>query len=101
MQTIQVKHLSTHSQAMRGLIGKKNIYAVYFQTRFGIHTFGMQAPIDVLILDGKNSVVKMKKKLVPNRLFFWLPIYSHVIELPHGYVDEHAIYIGETIVLER
>jgi uncharacterized membrane protein (UPF0127 family) len=99
MRLIQVQHLSTISQASIGLLSAKKAYPVYFKTRFGIHTFGMKFPIDVLVLDDKYRTVRMISGLVPNRLFVWPPIYYHVLELPEGYISKNAIGIGEKINL--
>jgi len=99
MRLIQVKHLSTISQASIGLLGATKAYPVYFKTRFGIHTFGMKFPIDVLILGDNFEVVRLKSELVPNRIFLWPPIYFHVIELPEGYISKNTIRIGEKIKL--
>lgn len=67
------------------------------KTRFGIHTFGLNYPIDVLILDICNKVVKKKQFLKPNSFFFWLPIYDTVIELPSGTINRYKIEFGDTI----
>ena len=50
-----------------GLIGKDPT-PLFFKTRFGIHTFGVITPIDVLILDKNYKVVKIKA-LLPLGLF--------------------------------
>lgn len=63
-----------------GLLGHKKFDAIIFKTRFGIHTFGMKEKITVLILDKNKKVVKVKN-LNPNKLFFWNPKYSQIIEI--------------------
>lgn len=67
---------------MRGLAGIKKIYPVYFETRLGIHTFGMKQSIDVMVLDSKNRIVIIRKNLGPNKIFVWNPKYAKVVELP-------------------
>lgn len=74
-----------------GLIGKKEVSAITFTTRFGIHTFGLRFPIDVLILDENNSVVVLKKNLKKNRIFLWNPKFNRVIELPQGFIEKNKI----------
>ena len=64
-----------------GLILEKKADAMIFQTRFGIHTFFMKYPIDVLILDKQKRVVKMKVSLKPNSIYLWNPKFETVIEL--------------------
>lgn len=82
----------------RGLIGKK-IAPISFTTRFGIHTFGMQKPIDVLILDDHKKVVAMHASLKPNRIFLWNPLYAQVVELPEGIIEQQNIQKGDPIML--
>lgn len=81
-----------------GLLKYKTPSAMLLQTRFGIHTFGMQYPIDVLILDKKHTVAAMKENLRPNRIFLWSIIYDTVIELPIGTIKRTQTEIGDTIV---
>lgn len=83
-----------------GLIGARKVSPIFFNTRFGIHTFGLRFPIDVLILDSKNRVLKIKEHLQINRLFFWPIYYSKVIELPNGYIANHQIKVGNNIKLK-
>ncbi len=82
---------------MVGLIGKKEPENLLIKTHFGIHTFGLKFPIDVLILDNKNEVVSIKKSLKPYRIFLWNPIYEKVIELPSGTIKNKSIAMHDTI----
>jgi hypothetical protein len=81
---LKAKILTSRAEKTRGLIGLTKIYPVYFETRFGIHTFGMKKDIDVFILDNKNRVVKIKKSISPGNVFFWNLIYYKVVEAPSG-----------------
>lgn len=65
-----------------GLLKEPKGTAMLFKTRWGIHTFFMKYPINVVILDKNMRVVQIKQNLKPNRIFFWNPIYSDIIELP-------------------
>jgi uncharacterized protein len=96
---LKVRVLQSLPEKIIGLIGSKAAYPIFFQTRWGIHTFGVRFPIDVLILDSHYRVVRIKSYLPPNRLFFWPIIYNHVIELPTGEVDRLKIKIGEVVQL--
>lgn len=82
--SIEAKYLTSWREKSKGLIGEKKAFPVFFKTRFGIHTFGMKFPIDVVILDKKMVVVSLKENLKPNRFLFWNPIYCGVLELPSG-----------------
>ncbi len=79
-----------------GLIFRSDQQVVCFKTRFGIHTFGMNSAITVLVLDNSNKVIKVKANLAPNRLFFWNPIFDRVVELPARRVQN--IRLGEKLI---
>ncbi|OGG22111.1 hypothetical protein A3D03_01985 [Candidatus Gottesmanbacteria bacterium RIFCSPHIGHO2_02_FULL_40_13] len=83
-----------------GLIGKDENTCLYLETRFGLHTFGMRHIIDILILDKKDIVSKIKISLSPNRFFFWKPVYYKVLELPSGLVSKKSIQFGDRINLK-
>lgn len=97
MITIFVKKAKNLKEKIQGLIGKNKPIALMIKTHFGIHTFGLKFPIDVLILNNDNKVVSMKKNLKPNRIFFWNPMYEKVIELPHGTIEKEKIKINMPI----
>lgn len=99
MITLTVKRLRSLRTKSIGVIGKKHIEPVHFTTRWGIHTFGVLHPIDVLILDNDNHVVKLTQNLKPNRIFYWHPRYKHVIELPSGEIAKKGIAMGDAITL--
>ena len=56
---------------IKGLLGEKTPQAIVFNTRFGIHTFFLHFPIDVVILNKNGRIVTLRKGLKPNRIFFW------------------------------
>lgn len=74
----------TFREKSDGLLKYETPHAMYFETRWGIHTHGMKFPIDVIVLDGDNMVKKIKKDMKPGRFFFWNPKYKKVLELPVG-----------------
>ena len=97
MNTLKVKLLKSLRDRGIGLIGKKKPETIMFYTRFGIHTFGMKFPIDVLILDEDDKVVKLVENLKPNKIFFWPPKFKKVLELPSGFIKNNKIEIGGKI----
>ena len=99
MPTIQARYAKTWWQKTIGLIGLETIMPLFLQTRFGIHTLGMKQPIDVIILE-KGEVVTIKENLQPNRIFFWNPWYTDVLELSTGTIQKLHIKIGTKISLE-
>ena len=99
MPNIKVKKASTITQKARGLIGKNKPQALLIKTRFGIHTFGLKFPIDVLILDKNQRIVHLKENLQPNRIFVWLPIYDTVVELPTGFIKSKHLQKSNKVSL--
>jgi uncharacterized membrane protein (UPF0127 family) len=91
----------TEKEKIIGLIGEKYPKAIMFQTRFGIHTFFMNFPIDILILNKQNHVVVIKKNLKPNRLFFWNPNFTSVIELPQGTIENTQTALHDILTIEQ
>ena len=100
MVFLKVKTLKSLKDKAIGLIGKKHAFPVTFKTRFGIHTFGLKFPIDVLILNNKNRVVLLKKNMLPSRIFIWPIQYDTVVELPKGEIERLKINTGNHIVLK-
>lgn len=82
---------------IKGLLGQKSCNPVIFNTRFGIHTFFLRFPIDVIIADKNKKIVFIKKNLRPNRFLFWNPKYDIVIELPSGTLDKSKSVIGDAL----
>jgi len=99
MTEYKVRVLKNPKEKLTGLLGKDQAHPVYFQTRWGIHTWGMKFPIDVLILDNENRVVKTAANLSPNRFFFWSPKYDRVLELPAGEIKNKRIKKGDGVNL--
>jgi|SRR3989344_4538383 len=96
---MKVKHLTGFVEKIIGLSFKTKIKPVYFETRWGIHTFFVREPIDVIIVDDKFVVRKIVRCLKPRRIMFWNPIYKKVIEVPLNYVRYSKVKIGEKIML--
>jgi uncharacterized protein len=65
----------------------------------GIHTMGMKFPIDVLFLDKKRRVVKIRAAMPRWRLAACLWAHS-VLELPSGTVAETKTAAGDQLELE-
>lgn len=100
MVILKVRLLKGFLDKSIGLLGSAKSYPVYFTTRFGIHTYSMKFPIDVIVLDNNNRVKRISTNLKPNRFFFWFPIYNRVVELPADTVKKLKINNGDKIKLE-
>ncbi len=97
MISLKVVPANNLKEKMTGLIGKKKAYPLLLKTRFGIHTFGLTFPIDVVVLDKNNKVVKLKESLRPNSLFFWNPKFDTLLELPQGEISNKKIFVCDKV----
>jgi uncharacterized membrane protein (UPF0127 family) len=100
MKKITAIKARTLWQQTKGLLGTTKAHPLLLKTRWGIHTFGMKYPIDIVVLDKENKVVKIKEKLQPNHFFVWNPKYNRILELPKGFVGEKKIMQEDQISLE-
>jgi len=85
----------------RGMIGRgfDGFDAMVFPRCGAIHTFFMGMPIDVVFVDGENTVVRICEGLRP-----WLPCISArhaecVIEMPQGAVRRTGTEEGDRLDL--
>lgn len=95
--TKNLKIAENFYQNLFGLLKEKEGTAMLFNTQFGIHTFFMKYPINVIILNKKNKVIQIKKSIKPNKLFLWNPKYTKIIELPNNI---YGINIGDILSYE-
>jgi len=65
-----------------------------------IHTFRMKFPIDVLFLDKKRKVLKIKSDMQPGRMSACLRAHS-VLELPSGTAAATQTVAGDQLELEK
>lgn len=91
------KEMKSFLDLVLGLLRKSNPRSLLFKTRFGIHTFFLKEPIDVIVLDRQFRVVKLRQNLQPNRLFFWNPKFTVVIELPSNTIRRSKTTVGDRI----
>lgn len=61
-----------------------------------VHTFGMKFAIDVLYLDRKRKVLKVRERLVPWRISGCLRAHS-VLELPAGMAEKTGTRAGDQL----
>ena len=66
VKKLNIKHASGLIDSTLGMLLPRNSKGIVLKTRFGIHTFFMKEPIDVLILDNQNKIVRMKISIKPN-----------------------------------
>lgn len=87
---------ATLFEKARGLIGRDTPRTLLIRTRWGIHTFGVRFPIDVVVLSDGGIVMKTKK-LLPNRIMFWDPHWPTVLELPEGTIVNDRVLLGDRL----
>ena len=61
-----------------------------------VHSFGMKFAIDVVYLDRKKRVRKIRKEMVPRRLSACLSAHS-VLELPVGVIESSRDRAGRSV----
>ena len=94
---MKIQILTSLPQKLLGLSFKENIKPVYYETRFGIHTFFVKKAIDVVICDDDFIVRKIVRSMKPWKVLIWNPKYKKVLELPVNYKKYSKIIIGDKI----
>jgi len=94
---MKIKKLTKFSDKLLGLAFRKNIKPVYFETRWGIHTFFVKKPIDVVICDDDFIVRKIVRNLKPWKILVWNPMYKNVLELPLRNKKYSYIKVGDKV----
>lgn len=83
----------------RGLLGRSSLRhgeGLWIVPCEAVHTFGMQFAIDIVFLDRRNVVRKVKSNVPPWRLSGCLRARS-VLELAAGTLKSTPIYPGDTL----
>lgn len=85
---IKIIEMKGFFQNFLGLMGKKNInYGICLRCN-GIHTFFMKMPIDVVLTDKNNNIIKIYYKVMPNRIILPKKNVYYTYEFPYGYITE-------------
>jgi len=66
----------------------------------GVHTFAMKFPIDVVFLNRKRKILKIRPNMVRRRIALSLMAHS-VLELPAGTLEETGTERGDQLELEK
>ena len=66
----------------------------------GIHTFAMKFTIDVVFLNRKHKILKIRPNMVRRRIALSLLAHS-VLELPAGTLDETGTQRGDQLELHK
>jgi uncharacterized protein len=65
-----------------------------------VHTFFMKFPIDLVYLDKKRKVRKVRNAVPPWRLSACWTAHS-ILELPAGTIEQTGTRIGDELVIEK
>lgn len=87
---------------LKGLLGRKSLECgegLWIVPCESVHTFWMRFPIDVIYLDRKHRVLKVRSAVRPWRMSACLRAHS-VIELAAGTAREAGTMAGDVLALE-
>ena len=96
-----VEVADTASKRNKGLLGRKGLCeggGLWIVPCESVHTFFMQFPIDLVYLDRKNKVKKVRHSVAPWRLSACLSAHS-ILELPAGTIRSTLTQRGDTLEL--
>ena len=109
---IQVSNLSRHAvlatrmevadsgpKRNQGLLGRERLSlgeGLWIFPCQAVHTFGMRFPIDLVYLDRKKRIRKLRSKVPPGRLSACLSAHS-VLELPPGTIRATQTQPGDML----
>jgi len=91
----------TSAKRRKGLLGRDSLptgHGLWIVPCESVHTYGMRFPIDVLYLDRKKRVRKLRRAMLPWRLSLCLSAHS-VLELPAGTIEQTKTQPGDQLVL--
>jgi len=87
-----------------GLLGERELQSgdgLLIVPSQGVHTLGMQFPIDIAVLDDDWKVLATRRDMRPFRMtqIFWRA--AAVLELPSGMLESTSTRVGDTIEFDR
>jgi uncharacterized protein len=83
-----------------GLVGRRRLDAgcgLLIRPSFGIHTFGMLFPIDVVALNKNLQVLKLWHRLIPFRMTSIHLKTDSMLELPAGQIRNCQMKVGDQL----
>jgi uncharacterized membrane protein (UPF0127 family) len=95
----QCRFANSVLKRMVGLLNRKKFApgeGLLFDRCYGIHTFGMRFPIDVVFLDKEYKVIRTVPALPPFRTCA-VPHAIYVLELPAGSIERTGTQAGDQI----
>ena len=92
----------TSAKRRKGLLGRDSLpigHALWIVPCESVHTYGMRFPIDVVYLDRKKRIRKLRRAMSPWRLSLCLFAHS-VLELPAGTAARTSTTVGDQLIFE-
>jgi uncharacterized membrane protein (UPF0127 family) len=92
----------TSAKRQKGLLGRDSLpsgHGLWIVPCESIHTWGMRFPIDVLYLDRRKRVRKLRKAMPPWCVSMCLLAHS-VVELPAGVIEQSGTQSGDQLNIE-
>jgi uncharacterized membrane protein (UPF0127 family) len=96
----RVEIADTSLTRLFGLLGKRHLdtgRGLWIKPSSGVHTLGMQFPIDVIGLDKELRVIRLWQNLVPYRVTGVSTRMRSVIELPAGRIAACSTEVGDLL----
>lgn len=96
-----VEVASSGARRSKGLLGRKGLApgeGLWIVPCEAVHTFGMQFSLDLVYLDRKHRIRKIKKNVPPWRISACLTAHS-VVELPAGSILDADAQPGDIVDL--
>jgi uncharacterized membrane protein (UPF0127 family) len=93
----------TSAKRRRGLLSHTSLepgQGLWISPCESVHSFGMKFPIDLVYLDRKKKVRKVRRNMVPRRISACLTAHS-VLELPLGAIDSSCTEPGDQLEFDR
>ncbi len=90
---------SSGAKRTKGLLGRKSLErgkGLWIVPCEAVHTFFMQFPLDLIYLDRKHRVRKVRSHVPPWRVSFCFSAHS-ILELPTGTIRESQTQIGDSV----
>jgi uncharacterized protein len=90
---------SSGAKRSKGLLGRKRLErggGMWIVPCEAVHTFFMQFPLDLIYLDRKHRVRKVRMHVPPWRVSFCLRAHS-ILELPSGAISDSQTQAGDQL----
>ncbi|MDO8469527.1 MAG: DUF192 domain-containing protein [bacterium] len=94
-----VRRAVTFGEKLVGLLHRTEARPLLLKTRFGIHTFGMKFPIDVVVFDQRGIIKMVQRSMRPGSFVFWKPTAAYALELPEWSVDASRTEVGDEVAV--